>query len=229
MPEIIRSASVSDLDAVAYLEKHCFPSSEAADRNSFSVRLRSFPECFWVSEEHEHIISMINGMSAQQRDLRDEMYTDTTLYEPNGAWLMLFGVATAPDRQHHGYATRLMHHVIEDTKRKNRQGIVLTCKESLIPFYQRFGFVCEGKSVSMHGDAEWYQMRLIFQDELLRCAESGEECTFYRNGNQFLLYGWGQCDGVFLNVADENGEIVWQAVGRSRKECAAQLQTEFLI
>ena len=229
MPEIIRSASLSDLDAVAYLEKQCFPSSEAADRNSFSVRLRSFPECFWVSEEHEHIISMINGMSTQQRDLCDKMYMCTTLYEPNGAWLMLYGVATDPDRQHHGYATRLMHHVIEETKRNNRQGIVLTCKATLIPFYQRFGFICEGKSVSTHGDAEWYQMRLTFRDELLRCAESGEECTFYRNGNQYLLYGWGQCDGVFLNVADENGEIVWQAVGRSRKECAAQLQTEFLI
>lgn len=229
MPEIIRSASLSDLDAVAYLEKQCFPSSEAADRNSFSVRLCNFPECFWVSEEHEHIISMINGMSTQQRDLCDKMYTGTTLYEPNGAWLMLYGVATDPDRQHHGYATRLMHHVIEDTKRNNRQGIVLTCKATLIPFYQRFGFICEGKSVSTHGDAEWYQMRLTFRDELLRCAESGEECTFFRNGKKYILYGWGQCDGVFLNVADENGEIVWQAVGRSRKECAAQLQTEFLI
>ncbi len=184
MPEIIRSASLSDLDAVTYLEKQCFPSSEAADRNAFSVRLRSFPECFWVSEEHENIISMINGMSTQQRDLRDEMYTDTTLYGPNGAWLMLFGVATAPDRQHNGFASRLMNHVIEDTKRKIRQGIVLTCKETLIPFYQRFGFVGEGKSVSMHGDAEWYQMRLTFRDELLRCAESGEECTFFKNGKK---------------------------------------------
>ena len=229
MPEIIRSASVSDLDAVADLEKQCFPSAEAADRNAFSVRLRSFPECFWVSEAHKHIISMINGMYSQQHDLFDEMYTDTTLYKPNGAWLMLFGVATAPDMQHHGYASRLMNHVIEDTKRNNRQGIVLTCKEALIPFYQRFGFVCEGKSVSTHGDAEWYQMRLIFRDELLRCAASGEECAFFRNGKKYILYGWGQCDGVFLNVADENGEIVWQAVGRSRIECAAQLQTEFLI
>lgn len=94
---------------------------------------------------------MINGMSSRQHDLCDEMYTDTTLYEPNGAWLMLFGVATAPDRQHHGYASRLMN---------NRQGIVLTCKETLIPFYQQFGFVCEGRSVSTHGDVEWYQMRL---------------------------------------------------------------------
>lgn len=63
--------------------------------------------------------------------------------------------------------------------------------------------------------------------ELLRCAESGEECSFDLNGRRHILYGWGQCDGVFLNIADENGEILWQAVGRSRAECAGQLRRDF--
>ena len=64
-------------------------------------------------------------------------------------------------------------------------------------------------------------------EELLRCAESGEECSFYHNGRRCILYSWGQCDGIFLNVADENGDIIWQAVGRSRAECAAQFSAEF--
>ena len=63
--------------------------------------------------------------------------------------------------------------------------------------------------------------------ELLRCAESGEECSFELNGRRHILYGWGQCDGVFLNIADENGDILWQAVGRSRAECAGQLLRDF--
>ena len=63
-------------------------------------------------------------------------------------------------------------------------------------------------------------------EHLLRCAESGEECSFRLNGRRHILYGWGQCDGVFLNIADENGEILWQAVGRSRAECAGQLQRD---
>ena len=45
--------------------------------------------------------------------------------------------------------------------------------------------------------------------ELIRCAESGEECSFFMNGQRYILYGWGPCDGIFLNVADENGEIIW--------------------
>lgn len=63
-------------------------------------------------------------------------------------------------------------------------------------------------------------------EELIRCAESGEECGFEMNGKRYILYGWGQCDGVFLNVADESGGIIWQAVGRSRAECAEKLRRD---
>ena len=65
--------------------------------------------------------------------------------------------------------------------------------------------------------------------DLLRCAESGEECSFNLNGKRLILYSWGQCDGIFLNIADENGEILWQAIGRSRSDCAAQLRHDLGI
>ena len=39
---------------------------------------------------------------------------------------------------------------------------MLTCKERLIGFYARFGFVDEGVSASTHGDVVWHQMRLTF-------------------------------------------------------------------
>ena len=41
-------------------------------------------------------------------------------------------------------------------------GMVLTCKECMIPYYRRFGFVNEGISSSVHGGAVWYQMRRVF-------------------------------------------------------------------
>ena len=73
-----------------------------------------------------------------------------------------------------------------------------------------------------------FRTQTVDSEHLLRCAESGEECSFDLNGRRHILYGWGQCDGVFLNIADENGEIIWQAVGRSRAECAGQLRRDFL-
>ena len=76
---------------------------------------------------------------------------------------MLFGVATAPAYQKSGFASKLMERAIEDARKQNRCGIVLTCKEELIRFYSHFGFVSEGISDSEHGGAIWYQMRLILE------------------------------------------------------------------
>ena len=74
-----------------------------------------------------------------------------------------------------------------------------------------------------------FRTQTVDLEHLLRCAESGEECSFDLNGKRRILYGWGQCDGVFLNIADENGEILWQAVGRSRAECAGKLRKDFPV
>jgi predicted N-acetyltransferase YhbS len=216
---IIRQALLSDLAAVTALEQQCFPASEAASRNTFSQRLHSFPECFWIAESGGQITAMINGMTTDRRDLTDEMYEKKALYSADGAWLMLFGVATHPDYQKKGLASRLMNHVIEEMKRQEKSGLVLTCKEELLPFYQRFGFVSEGVSDSVHGGAVWYQMRLDFEQELFRCDGIGDECSFYQNGRRYLLYGWRQGDGDYLNVSDETGQIIWQTAKSGQAAC----------
>ena len=220
MQEImIRQATLADLDTVTALEQQCFPAAEAASRNAFSLRLHSFPECFWIAESGGQITAMINGLTTDSRDLTDEMYDNSALYSADGAWLMLFGVATHPEYRKHGLASRLMTHVIEEMKRNEKSGIVLTCKEDLLPFYQRFGFVSEGVSSSVHGGAVWYQMRLDFEQELFRCAGTGEECSFYLSGRRYLQYGWRQCDGDYLNVSDETGQMVWQTAKSGQAAC----------
>lgn len=163
---IIRKADISDIDAVTELEKSCFPIAEAADRKAFELRLRNYPECFWILEKDGKAVSMINGMTTNCNDLCDEMYSGTDMYSPEGKWLMLFGVATTPAYQKIGFASKLMERVIEDVKNQERWGIVLTCKDELLPFYSRFGFVSEGISDSEHGGAKWYQMRLTLQQDI---------------------------------------------------------------
>ena len=39
---------------------------------------------------------------------------------------------------------------------------LITCKDRLVHYYEKFGFVNEGKSASVHGGAVWYDMRLTF-------------------------------------------------------------------
>ena len=47
--------------------------------------------------------------------------------------------------------------------------VVLTCKDRLIHYYEKFGFVNEGLAAkSTHGGAEWYQMRLSLLEKYAR-------------------------------------------------------------
>ena len=157
---LIRNAELSDLDTLTALEELCFPPAEAASRDSFSLRLKRFPDCFWLAVSDENVVAMINGMPTNSCDLTDDMYSGASHYSPSGDWLMIFGVATHPQLQKHGAASQLMDHVIEQMRKQKRKGIVLTCKKELLPFYSRFGFVSEGISDSTHGNTAWYQMRL---------------------------------------------------------------------
>lgn len=75
---------------------------------------------------------------------------------------MIFGVDTIPACRRRGYAEQLLKHVIQQARAQGRKGLVLTCKEALLHYYGKFGFVSEGVSRSTHGDVLWYQMRLTF-------------------------------------------------------------------
>ena len=79
----------------------------------------------------------------------------------NGAWQMIFGVNTIPECRKKGYAGQLIRCAIEQAKKEGRKGLVLTCKDKLLHYYEDFGFVNEGVSKSVHGNVVWYQMRLM--------------------------------------------------------------------
>lgn len=67
-----------------------------------------------------------------------------------------------PAYRRRGCAAMLLEHVIAEARRQGRKGLVLTCKDRLVHYYAKFGFVSEGISGSTHGDVTWYQMRLTF-------------------------------------------------------------------
>lgn len=159
----IRNASMADLEAVAKMELLCFPKAEAATIESFEKRIAVFGDSFWLLEDENHnLIGMINGMVTDEPLLRDEMFENANLHNPNGAWQMIFGVETIPEYRNKGYAAMIMNQVISDCRKSGRKGLVLTCKDRLVHYYEKFGFVNEGQSASVHGGAVWYDMRLTF-------------------------------------------------------------------
>lgn len=158
----IRTASLQDLDAIAAVEAVCFPPAEAAGQDSLRRRLSVYPHHFWLLWEGDTLVGFVNGMVTQEPDLRDEMYDNAGLHDEDGPWQMIFGVDTIPACRRQGCAALLLNRVISDAKAQGRKGLVLTCKEPLLHYYAKFGFVNEGISSSVHGNVQWYQMRLTF-------------------------------------------------------------------
>ena len=75
-PQLIRHATIDDLDALAAMESECFPAAEAADRSSLRARIETYPECFWLLIDGEIVMAFINGFATDRRDLTDDMYED---------------------------------------------------------------------------------------------------------------------------------------------------------
>ena len=158
----IRYAEMKDIAAIAAVEAECFPPAEAATEKDFVERVRYYGKHFWLMHDGEKLIAFMDGFVTDEPDLTDEMYENAAMHNENGAWQMIFGVNTIPEYRSRGCAGELLARAILDARQQGRRGLVLTCKDRLLAYYAKFGFVNEGVSVSTHGGVVWYQMRLRF-------------------------------------------------------------------
>jgi acetyltransferase (GNAT) family len=159
----IRYATIEDIKAITAVETECFPPAEAATEKEFIERVRYYGNHFWLMFEQEKLIAFVDGFVTDEPDLTDEMYENASMHNENGAWQMIFGVNTLPTYRKYGYAGKLIRRAIEDAKQQGRKGLVLTCKDKLVPYYAKFGFQDEGVTdKSTHGNVVWHQMRLTF-------------------------------------------------------------------
>ncbi|KAF5070824.1 Acetyltransferase (GNAT) domain protein [anaerobic digester metagenome] len=158
----IRTATMADLSALTAVEAACFPVAEAATEADFAARLRVYPNHFWLLEQDGEVVSFVNGMVTDEPTIRDEMYANASLHREDGAWQAIFGVNTLPDYRRRGLAGQLLTAAAEDARTAGRRGCILTCKDRLIHYYEKFGYQNQGVSQSVHGGAVWYDMTLEF-------------------------------------------------------------------
>lgn len=160
----IRYATMADLDDIASVESECFPVLEAATKEEFEQRIKYYGNHFWLMFDEGKLIAFVDGFVTDEADLTDDMYENASMHNENGAWQMIFGVNTLPEYRRCGCAKELIKKAILDARKQNRKGLVLTCKESLVPYYSKFGFIDEGiTDKSTHGNVLWHQMRLDFK------------------------------------------------------------------
>lgn len=159
----ITYAEEKDIAAIATAEAACFPPAEAATEQEFVERIKYYSNHFWLLYDADNLIAFVDGFVTDEPDLTDIMYENACMHNENGAWQMIFGVNTLPEYRKRGYACELIRRAIADARQQGRKGLVLTCKERLIAYYAKFGFVDEGVSEkSTHGNVRWHQMRLTF-------------------------------------------------------------------
>ena len=159
---VIKYATEEDIAAIAAVEAECFPPAEAATEKEFIDRVKYYGNHFWLMYEAEKLIAFVDGFVTDELDLTDDMYEKATLHDENGAWQMIFGVVTRPRYRKRGYAGELLKRMIEEARKEGRKGLVLTCKDPLVHYYAKFGFVNEGFLGSTHGGVTWNQMRITF-------------------------------------------------------------------
>jgi ribosomal protein S18 acetylase RimI-like enzyme len=153
---------MSDLEELSLLEGLCFPPEEAATKESIRQRLQTFAESFLVAETEHKIIGLINGCVTNSPVIFDEMFKAVEYHIPDGKYQAIFGLDVHPDYRRKGIAAKLMEQMIDVSKAAGRKGVILTCKDRLIKYYESFGFINKGISKSTHGNLVWYDMILEF-------------------------------------------------------------------
>ncbi len=161
----IRTATMNDLNQISAVEAECFPKAEAATSEEFAERIQYYGNHFWLMFDEDKLVAFVDGFVTDTRDLNDEMYANAKLHNEKGEWQMIFGVNTIPDYRRQGLAEQLIKQAIKDARQQGRTGLVLTCKDHMVHYYEKFGFVNEGISEnSTHGGVTWNQMRLILKE-----------------------------------------------------------------
>ncbi len=155
----IRTANLNDLDAIEALENECFLPSEAASRSNLKKRIASYPQGFLVAIIDQEIVGLLNCGCTHKEDISDEALKSMIGHDPEGAHLVIFGLAVTQSHRGKGIAYSLLDHLKQSFSSK--ESILLLCKEHLVPYYEKYGFINKGLSESTHGGFSWFQMKFI--------------------------------------------------------------------
>ena len=155
-----RSVRANEAEEVAEIEKICFPPHEVCSKKDMFERVEHAPELFLVAVDKETgtIAGFLNGLSTKETIFRDEFFTEIHLYDPAGENVMLLGLDVRPEYRRQGLAREIVRQYAEREKKNGRRRLVLTCLESKVEMYQKFGFRDLGMANSTWGGEVWHEM-----------------------------------------------------------------------
>ena len=155
-----RNVKAKEADQAIEIENICFPPNEACSPKSMTERVSRAQETFLVAVDKEtgKIAGFLNGIATNEEAFRDEFFTDITLHNRKGKNIMLLGLDVLPEYRSQGLARELVRRYLEREWGRGRKEIILTCLESKVAMYEKFGFKDKGIAQSTWGGEEWHEM-----------------------------------------------------------------------
>jgi ribosomal protein S18 acetylase RimI-like enzyme len=154
----LRSVQASDLEQLILIENEGFSIEEAATKEAFIERIQLIPDTFIVAEKEDEILGYINGPIIDQPYITDDLFDKIKENPKRGGYQSILGLAVSERARNQGIAKILIEKMEELVEENERLGITLTCKQELVSFYEKCGFVNYGMSKSQHGGVTWYNM-----------------------------------------------------------------------
>lgn len=154
----IRRVERKDLNSCVQLEEWCYSPLEVAPRDFIAKRIEIYPDGFFVAELDGEIIGMINTGATHKDDITDEELKYLIGHVRNGKNSVIFSLAVHPEHRGKGIARLLMDKMIEVAEFKEKQKVILLCKDNLVNFYTALGFDYVSPSTSDFGGYIWHQM-----------------------------------------------------------------------
>lgn len=157
-----RSIRPDEAEQAITIEQTCFPPHEACSPKSIKERIAAVPDLFLVAIDKEtgKIAGFLNGISTNEESFRDEFFTDTSLYEPDGKQVMLLGLDVLPKYRGQGLAREIVNQYRMREQANGRKILILTCLQEKVEMYLGFGFTDRGMANSTWGGEQWHEMAL---------------------------------------------------------------------
>ncbi|AZZ66810.1 GNAT family N-acetyltransferase [Lactobacillus johnsonii] len=142
----IRTVKMDDLDAIVELESSAFHMSEEMTRKDMIGRIENYPDTFLVAQVDGKVVGHVFGPVSKERYIKDELYFKN---QPNNAqyhYQTILSLATNQEYRKQGIASALIEELCKIAQSQDRRAITLTCLPKLFHFYEKRGFINEGKT-----------------------------------------------------------------------------------
>lgn len=160
-----RNIRTDEWEQAAQIESICFPPNEACTPEHIKERVLKASELFLVAVDKKtgKLAGFLNGLSTKEQSFRDEFFTDINLYDKEGKNIMLLGLDILPEHRKQGLAREIVFEYFRRERAKGRNMVALTCLDSRVEMYEKFGFADLGLANSTWGGEEWHEMTYVIR------------------------------------------------------------------